>query len=304
MSQAMTASVVPQIESLFDGGSILGLSDRQLLERFLAHSEPTAQAAFAALVARHGPMVLGLCRQLLGDHQLAEDAFQAVFFVLARRARSIHDPDLLANWLYGVAIRTARKAKARLARERRKEAEPMATGSSAVFSMLPVDEAILRREQAAVLHQEIDRLPRLFRVPLVLCYFEGLTLDEAAHRLRCPAGTIHSRLARARRKLRRGLTGRGVSPSIVALVTAPGARSAPVPVSTLLCDTTNRAAAQFAAGEAVKGASSTVAMAMAEEVLRSTPLISVVKLAVLTFPVPGHSRDFCGLRRSACRSSG
>ncbi len=295
MSQAMMTSVVPQIESLFNGGSILGLGDRQLVERFLTYSEPTAQAAFAALVARHGPMVLGLCRQLLGDHQLAEDAFQAVFFVLARRARSIDDPDLLANWLYGVAIRTARKAKGRLARERRKEAEPIVDGLSAASAMLPVDEAILRQEQAAMLHEEIDRLPRLFRLPLVLCYFEGLTLDEAAHRLRCPTGTVHSRLARARHKLRRGLTGRGVSLSTVALVTAPGARLTPVPVSPALCETTKRAAARFAAGEAVvKGAASAVATALAEEVLRSALIIKAAKLAALTLLLMGAVATIAG----------
>src|SRR5580692_9128335 len=111
MAQVLTTSVVRQIQSLFDGGSVAGLTDRQLLERFVARRDHTAEDAFAALVTRHGPMVLGVCRQLLGDHQHAEDAFQAVFLVLARRSRSVRDPDLLGNWLYGVALRTARKAK-------------------------------------------------------------------------------------------------------------------------------------------------------------------------------------------------
>src|SRR5262249_53545487 len=122
MANATTTSVARQLESLFDGGSVAGLSDRQLIERFVAgRDNPAAEAAFAALVARHGPMVLGLCRQLLGDAQHAEDAFQAVFLVLARKARSVRDPDLLGNWLYGVAVRTARKARGRLARIRRNE---------------------------------------------------------------------------------------------------------------------------------------------------------------------------------------
>src|SRR5262245_49286728 len=120
MAQAMNTAVVRQLESLFGGGSVAGLSDRQLLERFVSDRDSlAAEAAFAALVARHGPMVLGVCRQLLGDHHHAEDAFQAVFLVLARRARSVRDPDLLSNWLYGVALRRARKAKGRLARRRR-----------------------------------------------------------------------------------------------------------------------------------------------------------------------------------------
>ena len=170
--------------------------------------EPAGEAAFAALVARHGPMVLGVCRQLLGDVQHAEDTFQAVFVVLARKARSIRDPDLLGNWLYGVAIRTARCARQQIARRRRREEGGTMSGSGpgscdlAEPTAPPADRPAIDREQAEALHGEIDRLPRAFRLPVVLCYFEGLTLDEAARRLRCPAGTLRSRLARAREKLR------------------------------------------------------------------------------------------------------
>ena len=121
MIHVASPSLVRQLGSLFEGGSAAGLSDRQLLERFTARGEPADEAAFAAMVARHGPMVLGVCRQLLGDHHHAEDAFQAVFLVLARQARSIRDPDLLGTWLYGVALRTARKARGRLARRRQTE---------------------------------------------------------------------------------------------------------------------------------------------------------------------------------------
>ena len=114
-------SVVRQIASLFDGGSVAGLTDRQLIERFTARRDAAGEAAFAALVSRHGPMVLEVCWQLLGDRHDAEDAFQAVFLVLARKARSIRDPELLGNWLYGVALRTARKARGQNTRRRRKE---------------------------------------------------------------------------------------------------------------------------------------------------------------------------------------
>ena len=161
------------------------------------------------MVARHGPMVLGVCRQLLGDHQHAEDAFQAVFLVLARRARSIRDPDLLGTWLYGVALRHGphgpRPARSS-ATDRGRRRRP--AGRGAVPPRRPSGRCSTR-EQAEALHREIDRLPGAFRVPVVLCYFEGLTLDEAAHRLRWPVGTLRSRLARAREKLRRGLTRRG-----------------------------------------------------------------------------------------------
>ncbi len=216
MAHAAAGSIVRQIESLFEGGSVAGLTDRQLLERFTARRDAAGEAAFAALVTRHGPMVLDVCRQLLGDRHHAEDAFQAVFLVLARKARSIRDPDLLGTWLYGVALRTARKARARLDRRRRhEESDAMrrpSSGSRRVVepTVQPAEESAIAREQAEVLHDEIDRLPRPFRLPVVLCYFEGLTLDEAARRLRCPAGTLRSRLARAREKLRRGLTRRGV----------------------------------------------------------------------------------------------
>ncbi len=121
MAYAATGSVFRQIESLFDGGSVAGMTDRQLLERFIARRDPAGEAAFAALVTRHGPMVLDLCLSILGDLHHAEDAFQAVFLVLARRAGSIRDPDLLGNWLYGVAIRTARCAKHQLDRQRKNE---------------------------------------------------------------------------------------------------------------------------------------------------------------------------------------
>ena len=123
MLRVASPSVVLRIESLFDGGSVAGLSDRQLIERFTTRRDSAGEVAFAAVVARHGPMVLGVCRQLLGDRHDAEDAFQAVFLVLARKARAIHNPDLLGNWLYGVAPRTARKARGRLASRRKRENE-------------------------------------------------------------------------------------------------------------------------------------------------------------------------------------
>ena len=207
MAHVASASVVRQLGSLFEGGSVAGLSDRQLLERFTAGGrDPAGEAAFAALVARHGPMVLGVCRQLLGDVQHAEDAFQAVFLVLAQKARSIRDPDLLGNWLYGVAIRTARCARQQIGRRRRREEGGTMRGPGpgpcdlAEPTAPPADRPAIDREQAEAIHGEVDRLPRAFRLPVVLCYFEGLTLDEAARRLRCPAGTLRSRLARAARE--------------------------------------------------------------------------------------------------------
>jgi DNA-directed RNA polymerase specialized sigma24 family protein len=150
MSRNAPGCLVQSLESLFDGRSVAGLSDRQLLDRFTRARDATGEAAFTALVARHGPMVLDLCHQLLGDLHHAEDAFQAVFLVLARKARSIRDPDLLANWLYGVALRTARCAKVQLNRRRKKEEAGLMhhhdPGSSVLLcSML---EPAIDREQA------------------------------------------------------------------------------------------------------------------------------------------------------------
>jgi RNA polymerase sigma factor (sigma-70 family) len=276
MSHVAPGSVVRQLGALFEGGSMAGLSDRQLLERYAAGGrDPAGEAAFAALVGRHGPMVLGVCRQLLGDVQHAEDAFQAVFLVQAQKARSIRDPNLLGNWLYGVAIRTARCARTRIARLRRWEHGDAMRGTGvgsfapAGSTAPPAARSAIDREQAEALHGEVDRLPKVFRVPVVRCYFEGLTLDEAARRLRRPAGTVHSRLARARDKLRRGLARRGVVLSTTAMAAALAPRLASASVSSLLCDSTTRAAIQFAAHHAVGGAIAGPVAAMAQEVLRN-----------------------------------
>jgi DNA-directed RNA polymerase specialized sigma24 family protein len=113
MASADSGAALKQVEALFGGDSVLGMTDRQLLDRFLDHRREAAEVAFAALVGRHGAMVLGVCRQLLDDAHGAEDAFQATFLVLARKARSIRNPERLAPWLYGVARRTGIKARSR-----------------------------------------------------------------------------------------------------------------------------------------------------------------------------------------------
>ncbi len=190
-----------------------------------------------------------------------------MFLVLARRARSIRDPDLLGNWLYGVAIRTARCARQQIVRRRQLEKGHVMKGPG---SSEPADRPAIDREQAAALHGEVDRLPRAFRLAVVLCYFEGLTLDEAARRLRCPAGTVHSRLVRARDRLRRGLARRGIVLSTTAMAAALAPRSASASIPPLLCDSTTRAAIAFAARHAASGgALAAPAAAMAQEVLHT-----------------------------------
>jgi RNA polymerase sigma factor (sigma-70 family) len=168
-------------------------SDRQLLERFVAGGDP---AAFEALVARHAPRVRGVCRRLADPH-VAEDAVQDTFLVLMRRAHSIDRPELLGNWLYGVAARIARKAKARGLERRSREKR----GAPPSPVPDPLTEAAWR-DLCALLTAEMDRLPEKFRAPLFLCYWEGKTNLEAARQLGCPAGSMSWRLARGRDMLR------------------------------------------------------------------------------------------------------
>ena len=178
-----------------------------------------AEAAFEALVARHGPMVLGVCRRALADPDDVEDAFQATFLVLVRRARSVRVGDSLGRWLYGVARRVAAKARARS--ERARAAVRTARRSSRSPRSRPAD----RVELLAALDEEVSRLPEKYRAPVVLCHLEGLSHAEAAARLRWPVGTVSGRLSRARDLLRDRLVRRGLAPtagSMVALLAADG----------------------------------------------------------------------------------
>ena len=291
MGYATTHSVVRQIELLYDGGSATGLSDRQLLERFNAGRDSSAETAFCALVARHGSKVMQVCRQIVGDDHHAEDAFQAVFLVLACKARTIREPELLGNWLYGVSVRTARRARCRLVRQRKREERAIvghsSNGSNAAIE--PIDEpsrqANLGGDELAILNDEISRLPRVFQLPVVLYYFDGLTLDEVARTLRWPSGTVRSRLARARTKLRRRLSRRGISLSATALTTALTSRVALAHVSSPLCEATTKAAVSFAAGRGGRHVVSASVAALAREMLRSMLLhklsLLVMGLAVL-----------------------
>jgi RNA polymerase sigma-70 factor (ECF subfamily) len=235
-------------------------ADGQLLHRFATRQD---EAAFAALVGRHGRVVWGACRRVLRDPNDAEDAFQATFLVLARKAGSVARPELLGNWLYGVACRTAREAKARAARRRAKERQ--AAAGPAADPASGVDWADLR----PVLDEEIGRLPAKYRAPFVLCYLEGRTNEEAARLLGCPKGTVLSRLAWARERLRSRLTRRGlaVSAGLVAALLAYNAAPAAVPAP--LVRSTIEAAALVAAGKAAAGAVPARVAALTEGVLRA-----------------------------------
>ncbi len=225
MTVARYGEVVRQVNRLLRGGSAAALGEDGLLERFAAEGDG---AAFEALVARHGPMVLGTCRRMLGDGHDVEDAFQATFLVLARKAGSIRDADRLGPWLHGVARRVARRARAQSARRRAFEGPGGEAHAVAVADGPAGPEA---DELRSALDEELGRLPEKYRAPLVLCYLEGLTHDEAAGRLRWPVGTVRSRLAGGRDRLRGRLARRGLSPS-AALPAGPPAAHLPAPLLT------------------------------------------------------------------------
>lgn len=208
-------------------------TDRQLLERFAATEDA---AAFAALIQRHGPMVLGVCRRVLNHEQEAEDAFQATFLVLVRRAGTLQRPELLGNWLYGVAFRTAHKARARLARRRHHERRAL--------PMPPADppDPLQWQELRGVLDEALRELPAKYRTPLVLCYLEGMTNEEAARRLGWPTGSMSYRLARGRQLLRDRLRQRRQMLPGMFLVALLKRHAAPEDVPADLAESTLRAA--------------------------------------------------------------
>src|SRR5262249_52397019 len=208
-SARSSGAVTGQLGSLYSLGAAGGLTDGQLLERFLTRDDPTAaEAAFTALVDRHGAMVLSVCRRELGDLQDAHDAFQATFLVLVSKAATIRHRESVGGWLFGIARRVAARARVEGARRRRHPEQlgvardRLEDGSSATSSPEPdVDYAPLI--------DEVHRLPERFRAPVVLHYFEGLSTEATAQRLGCARGTVLSRLSRARNRLKQRLERRG-----------------------------------------------------------------------------------------------
>ncbi len=198
MASGPSTAVLKQLNTLFQVGAVGGLTDGQLLDRFVQQRD---EAAFAALVERHGPMVLRVCRSRLGDRHDAEDAFQATFLVLAQKARSIRESEAVAGWLLGVAGRVSAKAQAAARRRSIAEQKAVLSADLATAESPP--------EPWAELYDELERLPEKYRLPLVLCYLEGLTYEQAAVRLGCPVRTVQSRLARGRERLRGRLERRG-----------------------------------------------------------------------------------------------
>ena len=225
-----------QVATLFNEGITGAVTDGQLLERFATRRGETSEHAFAALVERHGPVVMRLCRSVLRDEHEAQDAFQATFLVLAQRAGSLWVRDSIGPWIHSVAYRVASCARAagiRRQRHERRHAE-LAAGRLAVYH----DED--RGDIEGVVHEEINRLPAHYRAPLVLCDLEGCTHEQAARHLGLPVGTVKSRQARGRQRLRDRLLRRGLAPSSGLVLGAALPPALPVPAA-LMKATTNLA---------------------------------------------------------------
>jgi RNA polymerase sigma factor (sigma-70 family) len=251
-----------------------GLSDGELLERFLGAND---ESAFTALVERHGPMVLGVCRRALRNHHDAEDACQATFLVLARKAASVRKKTALSSWLHGVACRTASNLRREQERRRRREqdVEPPAPRD--------VGDAVSWQEVQVILDEELEHLPERYRSPLVLCYLDGKTRDEAAQQLGTCAGTLHGRLERGRELLRKRLTARGLTLSAALLATALRDNVARAALSPTLVLFSTRAALLLAAGSPLPaGTISGTALTLTQEVLRS---MFLAKLKIVTATV-------------------
>jgi RNA polymerase sigma factor (sigma-70 family) len=238
MAQGQLGSLLQHIRRLIGTAPAEQTPDALLLEQFCLHRDETA---FTTLVQRHGPLVFGVCRRMLRDSHEVEDAFQATFLVLARKAGAIRKPEALSSWLHGVAARVAARARNLQRRSRESQVMAMATENSretqdgfepAVATPGPVLESA-QRELRSLLDEELARLPDKYRLPMVLCYLEGKSNEEAAAQLHWTKGTVSGRLARARDLLRNRLARRGLASSSAALVGGlvdAGARAA-VPVS-------------------------------------------------------------------------
>lgn len=272
MPRGSARSVLHYLRGLVLARGAVDLTDAQLLDRFTRQND---EGAFEAIVQRHGPLVWGVCRRVLGDRVDAEDAFQATFLVLIRKAGSLARRELLGNWLYGVAYRIALRARQSAAWQ------PLRLAQEALDAAPARTEAEDVRELGQVLDEEVQRLPVRYRQPFVLCYLQGLTNEQAAHHLGCPKGTVLSRLSRARERLRTRLERRGIAVT-GALLTALLAPNAEAAVPPLLVESTVRSGLLLAAGEAAAGVLSARALALSEGVLR-VMFISKCRMALLAF---------------------
>jgi RNA polymerase sigma factor (sigma-70 family) len=268
MADESTHASLRFIRKIAADGEIRRLTDSQLLQRYATEGD---EAAFEILVHRHGAMVWRVCRDVLREPHAADDAFQATFLVLIRKAASIARPQLLGNWLYGVAHRVALRARKTSARRQARELHP-ANRVALATALDPAD-----KDGQPLLQEELQRLPAKYRAPMILCYLEGRTNEEAARQLEWPVGTVKVRLMRGREMLRARLTRRGLAlsaPAMAAALASNTASAVPAP----LVDTTIKAAFLFVAGKPIL---SSQAALLAEGVLKTMKWTNVKIVALV-----------------------
>jgi cytochrome c peroxidase len=291
MAKARSSSILQLIHHVVKDERVRQLSDHTLLEQF---REQRDEAAFATLLHRHGPMVLGVCRSVLRNEADAEDAFQATFLILARKAASIRKTVSAGSWLHGVAHRTALKARAQSATREKNEARAPARA-------LTKPDDLAWREVQQVLHEELTGLAERYRDPLVACYLEGKTQKEAAVQLGVAVSTLKERMERGRSLLRARLVRRGLGPAaLLAVATWPVAGSASVPVT--LASSTIQAAHLFAGGQVATTVASANVAALTEGVLK-TMLLTKLKLATVVLVGMALLAGAAGLRLRAAPAS-
>jgi len=274
MAGRRSGDLLKHLSSLFRVGTLAGVSDAQLLERFVAGRNDAGEMAFRALVERHGPMVLRVCQSVLGNRHDAEDAFQVTFLVLARKAGSIRKQRSLGSWLHGVAHHVALRALTAARSRSARQTKVAKAAETADPSPEPGED---QSDLAAALHQEITRLPAKYRAPIVLCYLQGMTHDQAASELGWPVGTVRGRLARARDSLRTRLTLRGLtlSAGLVAAGALPETASAALPAA--LVEMTIKAALDTA----VAGVLTRTAALLLKPMLGNMALVRLVRSAAV-----------------------
>ena len=282
MGIVRSAAVMRDLENLWVAGISADCDDTELIARFLSQTENLSDNAFRTLVERHGRMVERTCRQILGDSHDAEEASQVVFLVLAKKAGSIRGRRTIAPWLHGVARRVARKVRQRATVRSHNEIN---SAVRAATLRIRGDEPEVDQDDWRGLHDEVARLPDKYRAPVVLCYLEGLTYEDAARRIGCPLGTVRVRLSRARDRLRDQLGRRGFGPQALATVLPAGPPVQVFTIPTALTfawiEATSRAAQIIVSGRSSgAGLVSASVMSLTQEVLW---MFRISKLKVLLF---------------------
>jgi RNA polymerase sigma factor (sigma-70 family) len=270
MASGESRPLAQDLERLWNSGTVSGVSDAELVKRFASSVGPAAERAFEALLGRHGPMVLGVCRHILRRPQDVDDAFQATFLVLVKKARSVRIDESLGPWLYGVACRTAIRARSKAARIHLDEMNDLEAAAADPAS------GAFAWEIRPMLHEELNRLPEKYRSPIVLCHLEGKSHEEAARMLDWPVGTLSGRLSRGRQLLRDRLQRRGLTAS-AGMLAAHFPEETIAVLPPLLVELTVKAALGSGAGPTV----STSVLTLTQGVLNAMLIHSLKRAAAM-----------------------